>query len=634
MKYFIFQFLSKIFVGLFLTSNFLYAQACFTADKVRGCVPLTINVLNCSNAPTGALIAYKYNETEGFVPRTTNTYTTPGRYAITQIVQIGVSGDSLRRNNYIEVLATPPPQFQIKYCADRKVALTIPDNTYEQYIINWGDGSPLQTIPRGSPAIFHTYNTNAPASVVVTGNYLPGGCGGFNAQIVNPINAIPLPYIKTLTTTVRGVTNGKIDISLETDTNFQYEFIINGVSESTINGTGTLVTKSFENLNTENTTYCFSVKVKDNCGNELTTQNYYCALSLKVNVLNNKNRLEWNPYPTNNIPTGAFQQYVITRNGQPYQLINNINTHFYEDTDVICLVNYCYQVTAEFLSPLGTLNSISNQKCEQAFSTTPPPIVAHFNSTVETDRSIKIFWNVPNQPPITSFEIVRNGETKTFDNITQALLDSDLQINQQFCYNVRYTNACDQTSAFSGLTCPVFLSLAGYNQGDIVLKWTEYIHPDNNYESMVLEKLDETGSPYQSIPIPIGIITYTDEQARQDRQVMRYRIKIIINATQNIISYSNLIEVKQRFKLFFPNAFVPNGLNNQFLAKGLFIKKFKMTIYDRLGEIMFETQNIEQGWDGKYKGTDANIGTYVYIAEAEDAMGEKFKTQGTFTLIR
>jgi hypothetical protein len=49
---------------------------------------------------------------------------------------------------------------------------------------------------------------------------------------------------------------------------------------------------------------------------------------------------------------------------------------------------------------------------------------------------------------------------------------------------------------------------------------------------------------------------------------------------------------------------------------------------------MFETQNIEQGWDGKYKGTDANIGTYVYIAEAEDAMGEKFKTQGTFTLIR
>lgn len=628
------KFFVLILSSFFYLHTYIYAQACFTADKVRGCAPLTINVANCSPTPNPTLVAYKYTEAEGFVTRTTNTYTNPGLYSITQIVQILTSGDSIRRTNYIQVLPSPPPIFQIKYCSARQISVFIPDNTYEQYQINWGDGSAIQTTLRGSLSVLHTYLTNAPVSISVTGQYIPGNCGGTNAQIVNPINDLPLPYIKSLVTNVRGVANGKIDMILDTDASFQYEFLVNGASESTINGTGTTITKTFENLNTTNLTYCFAVKVKDNCGNELTSGNYFCNLNLRVSVLDNINKLEWNIYPTANIPANTFQQYVIYRNGQAFKLINDINTQIFDDDNVICLANYCYSVGIEFLSPLGTFVSQSNQVCVQAFSTIAPPSPANFNSTVFTDRSIKIDWNVPTQPPITSFEIIKNGQSIIYNNISQNILDSDLSITKQFCYDVRYTNACNQTSAFSGLTCPVYLSSNGYQEGKIQLNWTDYVHPANNFQGYIIEKLDENGTPYDAIPINLGTNTYLDEDALIDRQEMRYRIKVIIDIANNIFSYSNSLTIKQKFRLFFPNAFVPNGVNNTFAPKGLFIKKFKMVVYDRLGEILFTSQDIEQGWDGKHKGADANNGTYVYVVEAESTLGEKFEKQGTFVLIR
>jgi gliding motility-associated-like protein len=176
--------------------------------------------------------------------------------------------------------------------------------------------------------------------------------------------------------------------------------------------------------------------------------------------------------------------------------------------------------------------------------------------------------------------------------------------------------------------------LNGYQNGNLQLKWTDYKHPDNNFEGYFLEKLDENNNVYSSIPLNNSTTQYTDLNAINDRQILRYRIKVIISSPENIVSYSNIIEAKQKFKLFFPNAFAPNGTNNTFAPKGLFIKNFKMIIYSRSGEVIFTSNDINQGWDGMHKGTLAPTNTYIYLAEAEDFLGEKHQTQGTFVLIK
>ncbi|MBS1585873.1 MAG: gliding motility-associated C-terminal domain-containing protein, partial [Bacteroidetes bacterium] len=52
------------------------------------------------------------------------------------------------------------------------------------------------------------------------------------------------------------------------------------------------------------------------------------------------------------------------------------------------------------------------------------------------------------------------------------------------------------------------------------------------------------------------------------------------------------------------------------------------------GVKMFETNNIDEGWDGTYKGKPQPMGVYVYMVEAISPTGRKFVKQGNVTLIR
>jgi len=57
-------------------------------------------------------------------------------------------------------------------------------------------------------------------------------------------------------------------------------------------------------------------------------------------------------------------------------------------------------------------------------------------------------------------------------------------------------------------------------------------------------------------------------------------------------------------------------------------------IYNRWGELVFETKQIEKGWDGRYKGKPQLLGVYVYTIDAVTSTGKRFYKQGNITLIR
>lgn len=71
-----------------------------------------------------------------------------------------------------------------------------------------------------------------------------------------------------------------------------------------------------------------------------------------------------------------------------------------------------------------------------------------------------------------------------------------------------------------------------------------------------------------------------------------------------------------------PKIFKPDkdGAEKVFYIKSLdssIIKSIKMQIFDRWGKMVFETNNIKYGWDGKYKGEPLPDGTYFYSINAE-----------------
>ena len=85
-----------------------------------------------------------------------------------------------------------------------------------------------------------------------------------------------------------------------------------------------------------------------------------------------------------------------------------------------------------------------------------------------------------------------------------------------------------------------------------------------------------------------------------------------------------------------PNAFTPgNGPNNEFkILKNGIAKLDYFRIWDRWGVLVFETNDIDKGWDGTYKGTPQPMGVFVYQVAAVTSAGVKFVKQGNLTLIR
>lgn len=86
-----------------------------------------------------------------------------------------------------------------------------------------------------------------------------------------------------------------------------------------------------------------------------------------------------------------------------------------------------------------------------------------------------------------------------------------------------------------------------------------------------------------------------------------------------------------------PNAFTPNkdGVNDIFRIPYPFpVRRFSMIIYNRVGQKIFETNDIKQGWDGSYKGNEQSMDTYVWIISLTDAEGKEQHARGTVVLIR
>lgn len=85
-----------------------------------------------------------------------------------------------------------------------------------------------------------------------------------------------------------------------------------------------------------------------------------------------------------------------------------------------------------------------------------------------------------------------------------------------------------------------------------------------------------------------------------------------------------------------PTAFSPNGdgVNDRLRVLGQGIARMEFKIFNRYGQLVFETKDQSVGWDGTYKGEELNPGTFVYTLEVVFAEGEREVYTGDFTLVR
>ena len=99
------------------------------------------------------------------------------------------------------------------------------------------------------------------------------------------------------------------------------------------------------------------------------------------------------------------------------------------------------------------------------------------------------------------------------------------------------------------------------------------------------------------------------------------------------------MKIEDEFAIFIPNTFTPtkpDGNNDVFKPSGIGFKSdsFEMRIFDRWGELVFKTNDVNKGWDGSIKGGKiAKQDTYVFKITVNDYKNKEREFVGHVTIL-
>ena len=112
---------------------------------------------------------------------------------------------------------------------------------------------------------------------------------------------------------------------------------------------------------------------------------------------------------------------------------------------------------------------------------------------------------------------------------------------------------------------------------------------------------------------------------------MKSFFTIIILAFSISISYSQTSE-----EVFIADIFTPNGdgKNDELAVRGNNIIELDFLVYDRWGNLVFQTRQVDEGWDGKKAGKDMPAGVYLYYIKASMIDGKEYEFKSDVTLSR
>lgn len=107
-----------------------------------------------------------------------------------------------------------------------------------------------------------------------------------------------------------------------------------------------------------------------------------------------------------------------------------------------------------------------------------------------------------------------------------------------------------------------------------------------------------------------------------------------LGCTDTLVRHGE-VEIEAQFDVKIPNVFTPNGnKNNIFLPLMRGVVEYNLLIYNRWGELLFESKSQEVGWDGYYKGVMSPPGVYIYKLDLKFKNGERTSKLGDVTLLR
>ena len=393
----------------------------------------------------------------------------------------------------------------------------------------------------------------------------------------------------------------------------------------------------------------------DRCNNRSAPDYDSIVQTIKLTVKQPANcdrvaRISWNKYKA--MP-GGLGGYTVCRDDAAGTSVmyDSKDTSYVNSSDLVDGHTYTYCIKA--YSKSGLYTSSSCQFIWQ-YSAALIPDVYIPQVTVEADSYIWVSYNL--SPPNTVQKIVLersdNGisgfipvdslQSSGSNYLPTSYYFSDTTADvhkQSYYYRLLVYDDCGGKTYSSNVSKSIFLQ--GTSQPtQNTINWNSYETWNQGVESYkVYRILDGDPTTIEMIsPLPATANTFTDLLTGVDPSHEVCYWLVANEASSLAISKSNTFCVVKEPVLYMPNAFNPNSYNKLFrpVPKPLFVdpQSFKMIIFSRWGQQIFETTDMVNGWDGTINGQMAPIGLYSYFLKYKSMDGKDYSKRGTAMLIR
>jgi len=425
---------------------------------------------------------------------------------------------------------------------------------------------------------------------------------------------------------------------------------------------------NYVGMNPDSASLSFAVAAIDTCGNAgpLSNQQNTIYVTAKPNSCEQTNTLTWNPYGDFNnagdkssVGVGGYKIYVSV-NSSPYKLLgstaNGITT--YTDSNLSKPQLRCYYVQVyDSLHPDTTASS--NIVCSQIQPPTQP--IHNYLRTatvIFNTNEINVVGYVDSLSGAEYYEFQRALDTGSYTTIaiikdthhTDSINYIDNAVtptSQTYRYQIILLDACSKSMDTTNIGQTMLLKAVGHPDRINTITWNNYANWLAG-PSYYLIYRSEDGVNYALIDTShysklADSLVYTDNVMNilTGQGFFYYYIKAVEgpNGVYPFIdtSLSNIAIAYQDPTVYVPDAFCPDGVNKIFKPVGRFVdlQGYDLSILNRWGVLVFESNEPTVGWDGTYKGgKQAEEGAYVYILTYTSSKGQYFQKKGSVTLLR
>jgi gliding motility-associated-like protein len=374
-------------------------------------------------------------------------------------------------------------------------------------------------------------------------------------------------------------------------------------------------------------------------------------LSHNYDVCTRTVNLEWTEY-IGWEAVDTFFIYGMLENG-PWESFGFVTGAREFETGLQEFLNYTFAVQATEAN--GNNSSFSNKISFFTTSTSKPGFNYIRVATVANDI-VEIHHEVELMSGVSALSLERMNSSGDFEEIqlggavaSSVFYDDDVDVSEHaYAYRVRVIDSCGNPGGYSNIAQTMLLKV----QTDQLLmtnflSWSPYIGFNGSvlYYN-VYRGIEGVFPPYAFSTVPADVLFFEDTMISNlddfNGQICYYveAVEAINAFGYREMSYSNTVCPVIQPLIYVPTAFTPDddGINEIFkpVVDIFEISDYHFTVLDRWGQVIYQTETYEEGWDGKiaFSGKSAPMGVYSYVVQVKDGNLQEIIKRGHVVLRR